>query len=60
MDQRLVCEECGCVSRGDAEGWAAFLGEGRERVEPSSVGIFCPRCAALEFDFRLQEGSDYT
>lgn len=60
MVRRLACEECGCVSRGEAEGWAAFLGEDREGVEPTSMGIFCPRCAALEFDYRLEEGSEYT
>lgn len=60
MARRLICEECGCVSRREAEGWAAFLGEDRTGVEPSSVGLFCPRCAALQFDYRLEEGSEYT
>jgi hypothetical protein len=57
---QTAAEECGCVSRGDADGWAAFLGEDIKRMEPSSLGIFCPRCAALEFDYRVEETADYT
>jgi hypothetical protein len=52
--------ECGCISRASADGWAAFLGKDGEDVESSLVGIFCPRCAALEFDYRIEKGSDYT
>ena len=57
---RLVCAECGCVSRGEAEGWAAFLAEDTAGVEPSSLGIFCPRCAALEFDYHPEGAGEYT
>jgi hypothetical protein len=60
MVERLVCEECGCVSRGEAEGWAAFLGEDIAGGESSPLRMFCPRCAALEFHYRLEEGSEYT
>jgi hypothetical protein len=48
------------VSRGEAEGWTAFLGEETTGIEPLSVGVFCPRCAALQFDHRPKEGADYT
>jgi hypothetical protein len=57
---RLECEECGCVSRGRADGWAAFLGEDPARIEPSSIGDFCPRCASEVFDYRPHDGRDYT
>ena len=60
MVRRLVCEECGCVSRGDAEGWAAFLGADLPGRPPLPVGIFCPRCAALELDYRIDAGVEYT
>lgn len=58
--KRLTCDECGCISRDDADGWAAVLGEDVNGVEPSSVGIFCPRCAALEFDYRTETAANYT
>ena len=60
MTDRLSCDECGCVSRGRAEGWAAFLGEDRTGVEPSCVGIFCPRCAGDFFDYRADDSRRYT
>lgn len=60
MTGRLECEECGCASRGRAERWTAFLGEDTARIEPSSVGVFCPRCAGEVFDHRTREGRDYT
>jgi hypothetical protein len=57
---RLACEECGCESRGRAEGWAAFVGEDPARIEPSCIGVFCPRCAGEVFDYRPHDGRDYT
>ena len=57
---RMTCDECGCVSRGRAEGWAAFIGEDRTRVEPTSIGVFCPRCAGDFFDYRADDARDYT
>jgi hypothetical protein len=56
----MTCDECGCVSRGRAEGWAAFIGEDRTRVEPTSVGVFCPRCAGDFFDYRADDARHYT
>jgi hypothetical protein len=60
VTDRLKCDECGCVSRGRAEGWAAFIGEDRARVEPTSLGVFCPRCAGDFFDYRADEARHYT
>jgi hypothetical protein len=57
---RLECEECGCASRGRAEGWAAFLGEDPARIEPPCIGVFCPRCAGDVFEYRPSDGRDYT
>jgi hypothetical protein len=53
MEARLlICEECGRLSGDQARGWAAFLGEDAEGREPRSVEVFCPSCAAEEFDYR--------
>jgi hypothetical protein len=35
----LVCEECGYSSHDEARGWAAFLGEDTEGIEPTCSGI---------------------
>jgi len=40
----LICEECGRESPPGAVGWRACLGEDDEAY------IFCPTCAAREFD----------
>jgi hypothetical protein len=56
----LECEQCGCASRGRARGWAAFVAEDDEHGEPPCVGIFCPRCAAVEFDHRPEAADEYT
>ncbi|HEY9457376.1 MAG TPA: hypothetical protein VIQ56_05690 [Gaiella sp.] len=48
------------MSRGRAEGWAAFIGEDPARVEPTSLGVFCPRCAGDFFDYRADEARHYT
>lgn len=56
----LECDECGCASRGRAKGWAAFSGEDLERVEPTSIAILCPSCAAVEFEYRPEQAEDYT
>ena len=45
MTDRLKCDECGCVSRGRAEGWAAFIGEDPARVEPTIAPLFRSRTA---------------
>ena len=31
--------------------WVALLGEDVEGIEPTSVYLFCPDCAAEEFDY---------
>ena len=60
VKRRLTCEECGCISRGRAKGWTAFLGEEVREIEPLSVGIFCPRCAALECEHSIEEAGEFT
>jgi hypothetical protein len=40
---RLVCESCGAVSEGRAEGWRALLG--REDDDRKVVVVLCPECA---------------
>ena len=40
--------------------WAAFTGEDPDGIEPTSVAIMCPVCAAREFDWRPDDAADYT
>ena len=56
----LQCDECGCVSDELGKSWAAFTGEDPDGIEPTSVAIMCPVCAAREFDWRPDEAADYT
>lgn len=46
----LVCVECGCVSDSEADGWRAYREDLPREDDPPSVAIFCPMCAAREFD----------
>ena len=32
--------------------WAAFTGEDPDGIEPTTVAIMCPVCAAREFEWR--------
>lgn len=56
----MRCEECGCASDEHAAGWAAFIGEDPDDLEPPCVGVFCPACAAEEFGYRPDVGDAYT
>ena len=58
-DVLLVCGECGCASDEHARGWAAFNGEDPDGIEPTSVVIMCPVCAAREFEWRPRAAEDY-
>ena len=40
--------------------WVAFTGEDPDGLEPTSVAIMCPACAAREFDWRPEAAADYT
>ena len=48
----MICGECHCASDERAKGWAAFTGEDPDGIEPTSVVIVCPTCAAREFEWR--------
>jgi hypothetical protein len=54
-----MCEECGCVSDQLGRSWAAFTGEDPDGMEPTTVAIMCPVCAAREFEWRPEYASDY-
>jgi hypothetical protein len=56
----LTYAECGCSSDEEARGWAAFSGEDTEGIEPTSLLIFCPVCAAKEFGYRPERAEEYT
>jgi hypothetical protein len=46
----LRCSQCGMEST-DGFGWRAYLTVGPEHDEEiEEVAVFCPACAALEFD----------
>ena len=55
----LRCDECGCVSDELGRSWAAFSGEDPDGVEPTSIAIMCPVCAAREFEWRPEAAVDY-
>jgi hypothetical protein len=56
----LRCDECGCTSDELGRLWVAFTGEDPDGVEPTSVAIMCPVCAAREFEWRPEAAADYT
>ena len=58
-DVLLICGECHCASDEHANGWAAFTGEDPDGIEPTSVVIVCPICAAREFEWRPEAAEGY-
>ena len=56
----LICAECGCASDDLSSRWAAFSGEDPDGLEPTSVVIMCPVCAAREFEWRPEAAEGYT
>jgi hypothetical protein len=46
----LRCIECGRIGDGDAAGWRAYIAFIEEDGKPPEVAVYCPRCAAREFD----------
>lgn len=48
-DGHLQCAECKQVSDQGAYGWAAFLSEDLDGLEPTEVCVFCPDCAKRQF-----------
>ena len=58
-DVLLICDECGCASDAHAAGWAAFTGEDPNGLEPTSVVITCPVCAAREFEWRPENADGF-
>jgi len=51
----LVCVECGRVADDEAGGWRAYREDLPGEDDPRSVAIFCPMCAACEFDAEYAE-----
>jgi hypothetical protein len=50
-EHRLVCAECGKAAPPDARGWRGVLTVGDEDAEDEeAVAVYCPACAAREFD----------
>jgi hypothetical protein len=59
MEGLLICDECDCASDELASGWVAFRGEDPDRIEPTSIAIMCPACAAREFEWRPEVAGGY-
>ena len=59
MEGLLICDECRCASDELASGWVAFSGEDPDRIEPTSIAIMCPACAAREFEWRPEVAEGY-
>jgi hypothetical protein len=47
------CAECGCLSR-KAPAWIALLVSDPDEDERPSLVMFCPPCAAREFEYELK------
>ncbi len=47
------CVECDCFSK-QAPGWIALLASDPEEDEWPSMVMFCPPCAAREFEYALK------
>jgi hypothetical protein len=54
----LECLECGCSSDEQAKAGTAFLAEDPNGEESPFVGVFCPVCAASEFEYRPERAAD--
>ena len=59
MDGLLVCEECGCVSGELGRGWVAYVCDDPEQIEPTTLIVYCPPCAASEFAHRPDAAHAY-
>ena len=50
----LDCIECGWRSSDEALGWRGYLVDLDEDGHEDDL-VFCPKCAALEFDSQLRD-----
>ena len=60
LDGLLVCTECGCVSGELGRGWAAHvLRDPDDPLDPPTIAVYCPPCAASEFGHRPEAADSY-
>lgn len=59
LDGFLECVECGCVSGELGRGWAAYVCEDPDGIDPPAVALYCPPCAAGEFGYRPDRAAEY-
>ena len=45
-----MCVECSRVADDEAVGWRAYREDLPDEGDPPKIAIFCPICAAHEFD----------
>jgi hypothetical protein len=57
---QLRCEECGRTADERAVAWVAMLAEDLEEDEYATVIVYCPACAAREFDIVPRRGPSQT
>jgi hypothetical protein len=51
----LVCVECGHVAEDEASGWRAYREDVPDEGDTPALAVFCPVCAAREFDSESAE-----
>jgi hypothetical protein len=54
----LGCEQCGCLSDDEAQGWVGYLAVDVNGMESTTVAFFCPSCAREQFGYRARRESD--
>ena len=60
LDGLLVCMDCGCVSGELGRGWAAYISQDPDdELDPPAIAVYCPPCAASEFDHRPDTADAY-
>jgi hypothetical protein len=55
----MYCDECGCCSGELGAGWTAWVCLDPDNVDPASIVVYCPPCAAAEFDYRPDVAAGY-
>jgi hypothetical protein len=60
VDGLLECVECGCVSGELGRGWAAFIcKDPDDELDLPAIAVYCPPCAASEYDHRRDAADAY-
>ena len=55
----LYCVECGCCAGEIGHGWTAWICNDPDEVDPPTIAVYCPPCAAEEFGYRPEVAAHY-